>query len=139
MFLPSSTQTELEGICRVPQGILHVPSNSNRVPGVYTTSTLFQQSWYTPDCRVYCIYPVPILPFYTSCHRVYCIYPAQTLPFYSWYSACCRVYCMYTVQTLSEVLDAANTLTPSPNQGSYHSEEAKLLHAFTKHYSTNFL
>ncbi len=37
------TQTELEGTCRVPEVTLDIPSNSNRVPGVYTTSTVYMQ------------------------------------------------------------------------------------------------
>ncbi len=96
------SQTELEGIYRVPQGILHVPSNSNRVPAVYTTSTLFQLSWYTPDCRVYCIYPAPILPFYTPCCRVYCMYPTQDIVIFI--MLYCILQCMLNVPYSDSVI-----------------------------------
>ncbi len=96
-----NAQTELEGMFRVVQGILHVPSHANRVPGVYTASNLFLLAYNCAPLRlqyfrsIVAVYPAyrlwglcSVLTVYTvqsmqSMSRVHCIYTSCTLQLYS--------------------------------------------------------
>ena len=83
------SQTELEGMHRVSQGRLQVPSNQSRFPAVYTTSTPFRLSYYTPCCRVYCMHPA-----HTTVQNIYCSYPVSLICGYP--VAWLHIYCRYT-------------------------------------------